>query len=43
MEENTQQIIRKLIAQLQQIDYEQLPISDYNKRYISNLKQALSY
>ena len=43
MEENTRQIIRKLTAQLQQINYEQLPISDYNKRYISNLKPALSY
>lgn len=43
MESHTKQIIQKLTGQLQQIDYDRLPISTYNKRYISNLKPALGY
>lgn len=36
-------IARSLSARLQEIDYDQLPISDYNKQYISNLKPAMDY
>lgn len=32
-----------LAARLQAIDYNKLPISDYNKQYIGNLKPALRY
>lgn len=32
-----------LAARLQTIDYNKLPISDYNKQYIGNLKPALRY
>ncbi len=32
-----------LTARLMAIDYDRLPISDYNKRYIRNLKPALAY
>lgn len=33
----------ELIDQLEAIDYEQLPISDYNKQYIATLKASLLY
>lgn len=36
-------IARSLSLRLQEIDYDQLPISDYNKQYISNLKPAMGY
>lgn len=32
-----------LSARLQEIDYDQLPISNYNKQHISNLKPAMDY
>lgn len=35
--------IRKLTDRLQAIDYDALPISDYNKQYIARLKPALGY
>lgn len=40
---NLSSIARSLTNRLQEIDYDQLPISDYNKRYIGNLKPAMSY
>lgn len=36
-----QQTADALAARLQKIDYERLPISDYNKQYIGNLKPVL--
>lgn len=38
---NIPDIIKSLSARLQAIDYNQLPISDYNKQYIGNLKPAM--
>lgn len=38
---NTQ--LNALAERLQTIDYDQLPISDYNKQYIGSLKPALRY
>lgn len=38
-----QQTADALAARLQKIDYERLPISDYNKQYIGNLKPVLPY
>ena len=35
--------LNPLTARLMAIDYDRLPISDYNKRYIRNLKPALAY
>lgn len=35
--------IKALAEKLQSIDFDQLPISDYNKAYISRLKPALHY
>lgn len=40
---NLLHIARSLSERLQKIDYDQLPISDYNKQYISNLKPAMHY
>lgn len=40
---NIPDIIKSLSARLQAIDYNQLPISDYNKQYIGNLKPAMLY
>lgn len=40
---NIPDIIKSLSARLQAIDYDQLPISDYNKQYIGNLKPAMLY
>lgn len=40
---NIQDIIKSLSARLQAIDYNRLPISDYNKQYIGNLKPAMLY
>ena len=43
MKENRSDLLRTLTERLKAIDYNKLPISDYNKRYIGNLKPALSY
>lgn len=43
MKNNLKHIASVLAARLQKIDYERLPISDYNKRYIRNLKPAIGY
>lgn len=40
---NLLHIARSLSERLQEIDYNQLPISDYNKQYIGNLKPAMHY
>lgn len=40
---NLSPIARSLTKRLQEIDYDQLSISVYNKRYIANLKPAMSY
>ena len=40
---NLSPIVRLLSERLQAIDYDLLPISDYNKRYIRNLKPAMLY
>lgn len=37
------QTIQSLSERLMQIDYDRLPISDYNKKYISTLKPAMRY
>lgn len=36
-------IVKSLAERLQAIEFDKLPISDYNKRYIANLKPALRY
>lgn len=36
-------LVKGLAERLQAIEYDKLPISDYNKRYIGNLKPALRY
>lgn len=36
-------ILYKLSDQISSIDYNQLPISDYNKSYINNLKPAITF
>lgn len=38
-----QQRVAHLTERLQQIDYDRLPISDYNKQYIKRLKPAMAY
>lgn len=43
MKENRSDLLHTLTERLKAIDYNKLPISDYNKRYIDNLKPALSY
>ncbi|WP_297906198.1 SAM-dependent methyltransferase [uncultured Parabacteroides sp.] len=43
MKENRSDLLHTLTERLKAIDYNKLPISDYNKRYIGNLKPALSY
>lgn len=43
MRNKFRQTIQDLVYQLQAIDCNRLPISEYNKRYIGNLKPALSY
>ena len=43
MKHNIRQAAQTLAFQLNAIDYEQLPISKYNKYYISRLKSALPY
>lgn len=40
---NLSSIVQSLSDRLQEIDYNQLPISNYNKQYISNLKPAMQY
>lgn len=40
---NLAPVIRSLAERLQAIDYDRLPISDYNKKYIRNLKPAMLY
>ena len=43
MKYDIRQAAQALISQLKAIDYERLPISKYNKRYIARLKPVLSY
>lgn len=43
MKNNTTDLLYELTDRLRAIDYEKLPISEYNKRYIGNLKPALRY
>ena len=43
MKDKIQQITEFVTKQLEDINYNKLPISDYNKRYIKNLKSALPY
>lgn len=43
MDNNIRQAVSLLYRQLKAIDYDRLPISGYNKRYIANLKPALPY
>lgn len=43
MKHDIRQTGAALAARLKAIDYERLPISDYNKRYIARLKPALTY
>lgn len=38
-----EQVALSLATRLQQIDYQQLPVSEYNKQYIARLKPALPY
>ncbi len=43
MRESSRDLLDTLTGGLKAIDYDRLPISDYNKRYIGNLKPALGY
>ena len=43
MKYDIRQAAQALVSQLKAIDYERLPISKYNKRYIARLKPVLSY
>lgn len=43
MKENKSDLTHRWTERLRAIDYNELPISDYNKRYIANLKPALGY
>lgn len=43
MKNKFKQIAQTLANRLQSIEYNKLPISDYNKQYIGNLKPALDY
>lgn len=38
-----QQVAAQLEARLMQVDFEKLPVSDYNKRFVARLKLALGY